>query len=59
MSTTARVNDYVGMVKDVLIFLKQTNSIWLAPLIFVLLMLGALAFFLEGSALAPAIYSIF
>ena len=29
------------------------------PVIFILLMLGTLGFFLEGSALAPTIYSIF
>ena len=40
-------------------YLKERKNYWLAPVIFVLLMLGTLGFFLEGSALAPAIYSIF
>jgi hypothetical protein len=40
-------------------FLTERKSYWLAPVIFVLLLLSALAFFLEGSVLAPAIYSVF
>ena len=40
-------------------YLKENKSYWLAPVIFVCLLLSALAFFLEGSVLAPAIYSIF
>lgn len=41
------------------IYLKEKKSYWLAPIIFVLMALSALAFFLEGSVLAPAIYSVF
>ena len=40
-------------------YLKECIRDWLAPVIGTLLMLGTLGFFLEGSALAPAIYSIF
>lgn len=59
MNALTHMKDYVSSVKDVLGFLKQTQSMWLAPLVFVLLLLATLAFFLEGSVLAPAIYSIF
>jgi len=59
MTTLTHVKDYFGMVKELMSFLKQTQSMWLAPLVFVLLLLATLAFFLEGSVLAPAIYSIF
>jgi Family of unknown function (DUF5989) len=59
MSTSEKVKDYSGLVGELGMYLKEKKSYWLAPLIFVLLMLSALAFFLEGSVLAPAIYSIF
>jgi hypothetical protein len=53
------VKDYYSLVEEVVLYLKASHSYWLAPLIFVLLLLSALAFFLEGSVLAPAIYSVF
>jgi hypothetical protein len=59
MSTTTRTKDYYSLVEEFVMFLKESKSYWLAPVIFVLLLLSALAFFLEGSVLAPAIYSIF
>lgn len=59
MGIIAKLEAHYGLIKDVLAFLKETRSVWLAPLIFVLLMLATLSFFLEGSVLAPAIYSIF
>jgi len=59
MNTVARVRDYSGLVAEFTIYLKEKKSYWLAPIIFVLMALSALAFFLEGSVLAPAIYSVF
>ena len=59
MSTSTRVKDYYSLVAEFVMYLKEMKSYWLAPLIFVLLALSALAFFLEGSVLAPAIYSVF
>jgi hypothetical protein len=59
METFAKVKDYFGLIEEFAIYLKQNKSYWLAPVIFVCLLLSALAFFLEGSVLAPAIYSIF
>ena len=59
MNTAARGKDYSSLVAEFVMFLKERKSYWLAPVIFVLLLLSALAFFLEGSVLAPAIYSIF
>jgi hypothetical protein len=59
MSTSTRVNDYYSLVAELARHLKESKSYWLAPLIFVILALSALAFFLEGSVLAPAIYSVF
>jgi hypothetical protein len=47
------------VIAEFVVFLKESKSYWLAPVIFVLLLMSALAFFLEGSVVAPAIYSIF
>ena len=58
-TTSTRVKDYYNLVAEFMVFLRERKSYWLAPVIFVLLLLSALAFFLEGSVLAPAIYSVF
>lgn len=59
MSTTTKAKDYYSLVEELVMFLKESKSYWLAPVIFILLLLSALAFFLEGNVLAPAIYSVF
>lgn len=59
MNTITKARNYYSLVSDISMFLKETKSYWLAPLIFVLLALSAVAFFLEGSVIAPAIYSVF
>jgi uncharacterized protein DUF5989 len=59
MSTTSKAKDYYYLVEEFAMYLKENKSYWLAPVIFALLILSSLAFFLEGSVLAPAIYSIF
>jgi len=40
-------------------FLKVRKKFWLAPIIILLLLLGALIIFTESSALAPFIYTLF
>lgn len=40
-------------------FLKVRKKWWLAPIVLVLLLLGALIVLTEGSAVAPFIYTIF
>lgn len=59
MITESRAKGYIGIVGEFFDFIVERKSYWLSPLIFILLLLGALGFFLEGSVLAPAIYSIF
>jgi len=59
MTTDSRVKGYLGIFGEFFEFIAERKSYWLAPLIFILLLLGTLGFFLEGSVLAPAIYSIF
>ena len=59
MNLSTSASNYCNLVTESVMFLKEKRSYWLAPVIFILLLLSALAFFLEGSVLAPAIYSIF
>lgn len=40
-------------------FMRVRKKFWLAPLIFVMLILGGLIVFAEGSAIAPWIYTLF
>ncbi len=40
-------------------FLKVRKKFWLAPIIFMMLLIGTLLVFAQTSALAPFIYAIF
>ena len=40
-------------------FLKTRKKIWLMPIIVLLLLLAGLIVFVQGSALAPLIYTVF
>ena len=40
-------------------FIKVRKKWWLAPIIFILLLLSAIIVLTEGSALAPFIYTLF
>jgi len=40
-------------------FLRVRKRFWLAPIIIILLLLGALIVFSSGSAMAPFIYTLF
>jgi hypothetical protein len=49
----------MSIIKEFWDFLKVRKKWWLAPIVLVLLLLGALLLLTEGSALAPFIYAIF
>lgn len=49
----------VSIIKEFWLFLKVRKKWWLSPIVFFLLLLGALIVFTEGSALAPFIYTLF
>ena len=49
----------IEFLRDLWGFMKARKKFWLAPVIFVLLLLGALIVFAEGSAIAPFIYTLF
>ena len=47
------------LLKDLWAFMKERKKFWLAPIIFVLLLLGTLIVLAQGSAVAPFIYTLF
>ncbi|HSJ49160.1 MAG TPA: DUF5989 family protein [Gammaproteobacteria bacterium] len=47
------------LIKDLWGFMRERKKFWLAPIIIVLLLLGALIVFAQGSAVAPFIYTLF
>ena len=53
------MNALFDLLIDIWDFLKVRKKFWLAPIIFTLLLMGALIVFTQGSVIAPFIYSIF
>ncbi len=49
----------MSLLKEFWLFLKVRKKWWLLPIIVVMLLLGMLLVFAQGSALAPFIYTIF
>jgi|TARA_Y100000389_G_C17049349_1_gene311978 hypothetical protein len=49
----------MSFLKELWKFLKVRKKFWLAPIILVMLLLGALLIFAQGSAVAPFIYTLF
>lgn len=47
------------VLKDLWLFMKERKKFWLAPVIFVLLLLGFLIVIGGGSSIAPFIYTLF
>lgn len=47
------------LLNDLWGFMKVRKKFWLAPIIIVLLLLGALIVLSQGSAVAPFIYTLF
>jgi hypothetical protein len=47
------------IVKEFWQFLRERKRWWLTPIVFFLMLLGAILIFAKGSALAPFIYSLF
>ena len=47
------------LIKDLWAFMKERKKFWLAPILVILLLLGALVVFTQGSILAPFVYTFF
>ena len=46
-------------VAELWAFMKERKKLWLLPLVMVLLLLGSLLVFTQGSVIAPFIYTLF
>lgn len=49
----------IDLLRDLWDFMREQKKYWLAPMIIVLLLLGFLIVFAQGSALTPFIYTLF
>ena len=49
----------IELILDLFGFMKSRKKFWLAPIIFILLILGALIVYAQGSVMAPFIYTLF
>ncbi len=49
----------LDLLKDLWGYMKERKKFWLAPIIIVLVLLGVLVVFAQGSAVAPFIYTLF
>jgi len=44
---------------DLWAFMRERKKYWLAPIVIVMMLLGGLLIFAQGSAVAPFIYTLF
>ena len=49
----------LDLLKDLWSFMRARKKFWLAPIILVMVLLGALIVLAQGSAIAPFIYTLF
>ena len=49
----------IELIKELWEFMRERKKFWLAPIIIVMLLLGVLIEFAQGSAVAPFIYTLF
>lgn len=49
----------LDLLKDLWRFMRARKKFWLLPIIIVMLLLGALLIFAQGSVVAPFVYTLF
>ena len=49
----------MSFIREIWAFLRVRKKLWLAPLIILMLILGALLIAAQGSVIAPFIYTLF
>jgi len=49
----------LDFLKDLWGFMRERKKLWMAPIIIVMVLLGALIVLSQGSAIAPFIYTLF
>lgn len=59
MGFLANLGSRLSIFKELWDFMKTRKRWWLLPIIIMLVLLGLLIVFTEGSALAPFIYTLF
>ncbi len=59
MRIVESLSSRMGIACELLHFFWQHKWWWLTPMIFVLLLFGALIIFAQSSAIAPFIYTLF
>lgn len=53
------IETIVDFLQDLWGFMNERKKYWLTPLILILVILGTVIFFAEGSIIAPFIYTLF
>lgn len=59
MKAAKNLTSKLGIFGELLVFLWQRKLWWLIPMIVILVLLGAVLIFAQGSAVAPFIYTLF
>lgn len=49
----------LDLIRDLWGFMRERKKFWMAPIIAIMLLLGALIVLTQGSAVAPFIYTLF
>jgi hypothetical protein len=49
----------IEFMQDMWDFMRERKKFWLAPIIIIMVLLGGLIVFAQGSAVAPFIYTLF
>jgi hypothetical protein len=49
----------LDLLRDLWTFMGERKKYWLAPIVLVMVLLGALLIFAQGSVVAPFIYTLF
>ncbi len=53
------VSSRMSVVGQLWSFMRARKKLWLGPVVFILLIVGMVVVFAQGSALAPFIYTLF
>ena len=59
MSFLTDAREKVGIFGELWRFMRARKKYWLGPIVLMLVLLGMLIVFTQGSALAPFIYALF
>ncbi len=49
----------MDLIKELFAFLRARKKLWMAPILFIMLLFGLLIVLTQGTAVAPFIYTVF